>query len=101
MFNSWEGKFVKKLKVSDIYSYGCHKYVYWTIRGLLVEQFEEGYSGIVDKCPNWKQVKAKHWRSRGLTQPMDIEVCFAQTQRKNNSICVMVEKLTKWPFFPW
>ena len=66
---------------------------------------------FVAKCPNCQQVKAQHLKPSGLTQiinvptwkweaiNMDFVVGLTQTQRQNDSIWFIVDRLTKYAHF--
>ncbi|XP_075111799.1 uncharacterized protein LOC142181975 [Nicotiana tabacum] len=70
-----------------------------------------GVADFVSKCPNCQQVKAEHQRPGGLTQLMEIPmwkweminmdflVGLPHTQRKFDSIWVIVDRLTKLAHF--
>ena len=66
---------------------------------------------FVAKCPNCQQVKADHQRLGGLTQNIDIPKCkwedinmdfivgLPRTRRQDDSIWVIVDRLTKSKHF--
>lgn len=72
---------------------------------------KRGVADFVSKCPNCQQVKAEHQRPSGLTQLMEIPmwkweminmdfvVGLPRTQRKFDSIWVIVDQLTKSAHF--
>ena len=66
---------------------------------------------FVTKCSNCKKVKARHLKLGGITQIMDVStwkweainmdyvVGLPQTQKQNDSIWVIVDRLTKSAHF--
>jgi len=81
------------------------KEIYWW------NGMKRGVADFVSKCPNCQQVKAEHQRPGGLTQLMEIPmwkweminmdfvVGLPRTQRKFDSIWVIVDRLTKSAHF--
>ena len=64
-------------------------------------------SMFVEECPNCQQVKAEHLKPGGLTQSieiptwkwdainMDFVVCLPWTRKLNDSIWVIIDRMTK------
>ncbi|XP_070008339.1 uncharacterized protein [Nicotiana sylvestris] len=81
------------------------KEIYWW------NGMKRGVEDFVSECPNCQQVKAEHQRPGGLTQLMEIPmwkweminmdfvVGLPRTQRKFDSIWVIVDRLTKSAHF--
>ena len=74
------------------------------------EGLKKDIAKFVGECPNFKQVKAKNQKSGGLLQDqvptwkwddtsMEFLVGFTRTQNQNDSIWVVVDRLTKYAQF--
>ena len=75
--------------------------VYW-LNGM-----KRDIADFVSKCPNCQQDKVKHQKPRGMTQEIDIPSCkwneinmdfitvLPCTRRQHESICVIVDRMSK------
>ena len=83
--------------------------MYHDLRGVFWwDDFKKGIEEFVAKCLNCQQVKAEHQKPGDLLQVptwkceetnMDFIVDLPQTQRKNESIWVVVDRLTKSAYY--
>ena len=79
--------------------------IYWW------EGLKKDIADFVAKCPNFQQVNVEHQNPGGLLQEikiltwkwedinMDFVVGFPRTQKSYDSICVIVDRLTKFAHF--
>jgi hypothetical protein len=78
---------------------------------ILVGEYEDGHTEYVASCDTCQRLKAEHQRPAGLLQPlaipqwkwddinMDFVVGLPRTQKGNDSIWVIVDRLTKVAHF--
>ena len=93
------------IHLGDTKMYHDLREVYW------LDGLKRDITEIVSKCPNCKQVKVDHVKPNGLTQIMDVPtwkwedintdfvVELHRTRRKNDSIWVIMDRLTKSAYF--
>ena len=97
------------------YRYSIHSVstkLYHDLREVFwLEGLKKDIAEFIVKCPNFKQVKAKNQKSGGLLQEiqvptwkwddtsMEFLVGFTWTQKQNDSIWVVVDRLTKYAHF--